>query len=217
MIYIHKIITSLSLHLVPKIPLTCLNVKIIILSDIYDTVTLPRHWMESNSKRLNWVSHQIHTKLRILIFLFHTVTDIDCDQKWITHDSQCKFIQSKDSEEDLTTALSNLTMQSSFYPSRMWPGCTIIFHARMALKSAWSPFKGRESAFSPKTLPKLISLPSPSVPLPKTLIITHKDPMTVFWKKSTHLQASSPTPAHINPWHCWTYASCIFYTHLPSQ
>lgn len=164
--YIHKITTLPSLHLVPKIPLTCLNVKIVILSDSCDTVTLPRQWMESNSKRLHWVSQQIHPELRILIFLFHTMTDMDCDQKWSTHDSQCKFIQLKDSEEDLSTVLSKLTTQGSFWSSWMWPGCTIIFHARMALKSAWSPCKERESAFSPKTLPQLISLPSPSVLLP---------------------------------------------------
>lgn len=153
--------------------------------------------MESNSKSLNWVSQQIHPELRILIFLFHTVTDMDCGQKWITHDSQCKCIQSKDSEEDLSTVLSKLTMQSSF-TSWMWPGCTTVFHARMALKSSWSPFKERESAFSPKTLPQLISLPSPSVPLPKTLLIMQKDHMTVFWNKSIHLQPSSPTSTH-NP------------------
>lgn len=41
---------------------------------------LDSEW-KATAKRLNWVSHQIHTKLRILIFLFHTVTEMDCDQK----------------------------------------------------------------------------------------------------------------------------------------
>lgn len=31
----------------------------------------------------------------------HHDFDIDCDQKWITHDSQCKFIQPKASEGDI--------------------------------------------------------------------------------------------------------------------
>lgn len=189
--YIHKIITLLSLHLVPKISLTCFNVKIIILSDSYGTVTLPRHWMESNSKRPNWVSEQIHPELRILIFLFHTVTDMDCDQKWITHESQCKFIESKDSE-DLSTVLSKLwethsshhgcdqAVQSYFTPGWHW-----------SLPEALSR-KGSQH-LAPKTLPLLISLPSPSVPLSKTLLIMHKDYMTVFWRKSIHHQPSSST------------------------
>lgn len=209
--YIHKIITLLSLHLVPKISLTCFNVKIIILSDSYGTVTLPRHWMESNSKRPNWVSEQIHPELRILIFLFHTVTDMDCDQKWITHESQCKFIV-KGFWRSLYSTIK--TMRNSFQSSWMWPGCTIVFHARMALKSAWSSFKERESAFSTKDTATVNQF---------TLTICTFTQNTANYAQRSHdsiLKEVHPPSTqffHIHPWHCWAYSACIFYTHLPSQ